>query len=73
VSSNGAGLASGVANLASMLGATLGAAVLGAVVASRSGNGPAGRGFLGGLSLALAIGGAVELLGGVVAWRRLPR
>ncbi len=69
VAPNRAGVASGVANLARMLGATLGVAVLGAVVASRAGSGPPVHGFLGGLSLALGIGGAVELMGALIAWR----
>jgi hypothetical protein len=46
-----------------------GVAALGAVVASYDGSGPTGAEFLRGLSLALAIGGVVELAGALLAWR----
>jgi hypothetical protein len=42
-------------------------------MASRASTGLAGGGFLGGLSLALAIGGAVELMGALIAWRCLTK
>jgi MFS family permease len=69
-----AGLASGVVNLGRMLGATLGVAILGAILAtaehaaSRS-TGPAtsGPAFGTGLRAALLVGAVVELAGAVLA------
>jgi MFS transporter, DHA2 family, methylenomycin A resistance protein len=62
-----AGLASGVANLARMLGAALGVAALGTVLAAFGGGTEHGPPFLAGLRVALMVGGAVELCGAVVA------
>jgi EmrB/QacA subfamily drug resistance transporter len=63
VSPDRAGLASGIVNLARMLGSTLGVAVAGTVLATVGGS----RHFLHGLTAALMVGAAVELAGSVVA------
>lgn len=66
-----AGLASGIANLARMFGASLGVAVQGTVLAI-VGNGTShGPSFVGGLQAALLIGCAIELLGAVVAMAKV--
>jgi DHA2 family methylenomycin A resistance protein-like MFS transporter len=67
VSPERAGLASGIANLARMLGATLGVAVLGTVLAIVSGDATHGPAFLSGLRAALLVGCVVELFGALVA------
>lgn len=51
------GLASGVVNLARLLGITVGVAVLGSAMAAR------------GAQTAMALGGAVQWIGAMVAWR----
>jgi len=66
VSADRTGTASGIVNLARMLGATLGVAVLGALAAG--GTPKVGAGSLGGLSLALTVGGGAEFAGAVLAW-----
>jgi len=64
-----AGLASGVVNLARLFGATLGVALLGAIVAASegpsSGSGPR---FLAGFSIALGVGGALAIAGAFLSW-----
>lgn len=64
-----AGLASGIANLARMFGATLGVAVQGTVMAIASGGAASGPHFVHGLRAAVTIGCAVEFAGAVVAFR----
>lgn len=64
-----AGLASGIANLARMLGATLGVAVLGTVLGSVGAHASHGAEFRSGLQAALLVGAAVEFLGAAVAAR----
>jgi EmrB/QacA subfamily drug resistance transporter len=51
------GLASGVVNLARLLGITVGVAVLGSALAAK------------GVQTAMALGGAVQVIGAVAAWR----
>lgn len=68
-----AGLASGIANLARMTGATLGVAIMGAVLAAAGHGAAHGPGFGHGLRVALLVGAAVELTGAVVAYRGLAR
>jgi EmrB/QacA subfamily drug resistance transporter len=69
VSPDRAGLASGVVNLGRMLGATLGVAILGAILAagSTATGTTTDAAFAGGLRLALLVGAAVELAGAVLA------
>jgi MFS transporter, DHA2 family, methylenomycin A resistance protein len=67
VSAERAGLASGIANLARMLGAALGVAVQGTVLAMAGHNATHGPHFLTGLRAALLVGVAVELTGALVA------
>jgi predicted MFS family arabinose efflux permease len=67
VSPERAGLASGIANLARMLGATLGVAVMGTVLAVVSRDAAHGPAFLSGLRVALLVGCGVELFGALVA------
>ncbi len=55
------GLASGVVNLARLVGITVGVAVLGSAMAAIGG--------ANGVRTALAVGGAVQLVGAAVAWR----
>lgn len=62
-----AGLAGGTTNLARMLGAALGVAVLGTVFAAVGGSAVQGAGFAPGLQAALIVGGLVELAGALVA------
>ena len=64
-----AGLASGIANLARMFGATLGVAVQGTVMAVASAGAGSGPHFVHGLRTAVAVGCAVEFVGAVVAFR----
>jgi EmrB/QacA subfamily drug resistance transporter len=65
-----AGLASGVANLARMFGATLGVAVMGSVLAAVSGGGTHGAALDSGLRAAAIVGCAVEWIGALVAaWK----
>jgi DHA2 family methylenomycin A resistance protein-like MFS transporter len=66
-----AGLASGVVNLGRMLGATLGVAVLGAVLSAAERSTPGPAGFSTGLRVALLIGAAVELAGALLAATRV--
>lgn len=65
----GAGLASGVANLARMFGATLGVAIQGTVFAIASAGAANGPHFVHGLRVAVAIGCTVEFIGAAVAFR----
>lgn len=67
VSTERAGLASGIANLSRMLGATLGVAVMGTVLAVVSRDATHGPAFLSGLRMALLVGCGVELFGALVA------
>jgi MFS family permease len=67
VSAERAGLASGIANLARMFGATLGVAVQGTVLAAISHDVTHGPAFLSGLRTALLVGCVVELLGAAIA------
>jgi DHA2 family methylenomycin A resistance protein-like MFS transporter len=67
VSPERAGLASGIANLSRMLGATLGVAVMGTVLAVVSRDATHGPAFLSGLRVALLVGCGVELFGALVA------
>jgi EmrB/QacA subfamily drug resistance transporter len=67
VSAERAGLASGIANLARMFGATLGVAVQGTVLAVISHDVTHGPAFLSGLRTALLVGSGVELLGAAIA------
>jgi MFS transporter, DHA2 family, methylenomycin A resistance protein len=64
-----AGLASGIANLARMFGATLGVAIQGTVFAVASAGAANGPHFVQGLRTAVAVGCAVEFTGAVVAFR----
>jgi len=64
-----AGLASGIANLARMLGATLGVAVQGTILATAADGASSGPQFVHGLRLAVGVGCAVQLVGAFVAWR----
>jgi Na+/melibiose symporter-like transporter len=64
-----AGLASGIANLARMFGATLGVAIQGTVLAVASAGAANGPHFVQGLRTAVAVGCAVEFIGAVVAFR----
>jgi EmrB/QacA subfamily drug resistance transporter len=66
------GTASGLLNTARMVGATLGVAILGAVFAAHAGQATSADGFLPGLRAALALGGAVEIAGALVALRFIP-
>ncbi len=68
------GLASGLGNVARMLGATLGVAVLGAILASHlTGNHTTGTTpFLTGLHTAFLVGGCIELAGSVLAIVYIP-
>ena len=59
-----AGTASSIINVARMVGATLGVAVLGAAYAFGGGNGP-------GFQAAMLTGGAVQLAGAFMAWRTI--
>ena len=61
-----AGTASGLVNTARMVGATMGVAVLGLLLAAHSGEGATGA--IDGYRLAYLIGGAGELLGAVIAF-----
>lgn len=61
-----AGTASGIANTARIVGATLGVAILGALFASHLPQSGAAN-FLAGMRSALTFGGATLLLGGIVA------
>ncbi|HYX63033.1 MAG TPA: MFS transporter, partial [Burkholderiales bacterium] len=68
-----AGTASGLLNTARMIGATLGVAILGAVFAHFAGQAPSAQSFLPGMRAALALGGAGELAGALVALAFIPR
>src|SRR5262249_39554954 len=65
VSATRSGTASSLINVARMVGATLGVAMLGALYALLGG-GPTG------FTAALAIGGAVQLMGAAAAWATVP-
>jgi hypothetical protein len=61
-----AGLASGVVNLARLVGITVGIAVMGTVMALVSGDATTGPGFADGVRAGVLTGGVVEFLGAVV-------
>jgi hypothetical protein len=62
------GTASSLINVARLVGATLGVAVLGSIFASLSGGAQTPPHFLLGLRTALLVGAAAELLGSLVAF-----
>jgi EmrB/QacA subfamily drug resistance transporter len=62
------GLASGVVNLARLVGITMGVAALGTVLALASGDATTGPGFAAGARTAVLTGGVAELLGAVVVF-----
>jgi len=62
-----AGLAAGLVNVARMLGATLGVAILGSLFATASGAAPTADQFVAGMRLALLVGAAVEASGALLA------
>jgi MFS family permease len=70
-----AGLASGVVNLARLVGITVGIAVLGTVLAAVSGGATDGVAFDDGVRATMVVGAIVELIGAVVAfgWGREER
>jgi MFS family permease len=72
VSATRAGLASGFGNVARMIGATLGVAVLGAIFAAHLANGHGTTAFMTGLHTAFLVGGCIELLGSVLAILYIP-
>jgi EmrB/QacA subfamily drug resistance transporter len=61
-----AGLASGVVNLARLIGITVGIAVLGTVLAMVGGDADSGTAFANGVRAAVLVGGIVEIAGAVV-------
>ncbi|HLI12645.1 MAG TPA: MFS transporter [Alphaproteobacteria bacterium] len=67
-----AGTASGLANTARLLGATLGVAILGTLFAAHGPAGGMAAGFLDGMAAALAVGGGVMLLGAAAALATIP-
>ncbi len=73
VSSTRAGLASGLGNVARMIGATLGVAVLGAILANHLASGHGSAAFMTGLHTAFFVGGCIELLGSVLAVLYIPQ
>jgi DHA2 family methylenomycin A resistance protein-like MFS transporter len=73
VASDLAGLASGIANLARMSGATLGVAVQGSVLAVVGRNASHGPQFVSGLRAAVIVGCVVEFAGAVLAFRGVSR
>jgi predicted MFS family arabinose efflux permease len=69
-----AGVAAGIINTARMVGATLGVALLGAVVAAHAGASPVDpEKFVAGLHPAFTGGALGELLGALAVWRWVPR
>jgi EmrB/QacA subfamily drug resistance transporter len=68
-----AGLASGIANLARIFGATLGVAVQGTVLGMVSGGADHGPDFVTGLRVAMLVGCAVEFAGMLVAWTKIEK
>ncbi|QBD81419.1 DHA2 family efflux MFS transporter permease subunit [Ktedonosporobacter rubrisoli] len=68
-----AGLASGFGNMARMIGATLGVAILGAILAGQLSAGHGNAFFMAGLHTAFLVGGCGELLGAVLAILYIPR
>jgi DHA2 family methylenomycin A resistance protein-like MFS transporter len=73
VSAKRAGLASGFGNVARMIGATLGVAVLGAILADHLTNGHSTTAFMAGLHTAFLVGACIELLGSILAILFIPR
>ena len=71
VSSDRAGLASGIVNLARMFGATLGIAVQGTVLAAVSNSVPRGPLFLSGFRTAILVGAFVVAVGVVITFSRV--
>ncbi len=67
------GMASGLSNVARMVGATLGVAILGACLAGQLANGHSTAHFMAGLRLAFLVGGGIELLGCTLARLFIPR
>jgi MFS family permease len=68
-----AGLASGVVNLARLVGITVGIAALGTVLAVISGGAQSGAAFSDGVRTAVLAGGLIEFIGAVVAFRYVQR
>ena len=66
-----AGLASGVVNLARLVGITMGIAVLGSALAIVSGGATSGAAFSAGVRTAVLVGGVVELIGAAIAFFRV--
>jgi MFS transporter, DHA2 family, methylenomycin A resistance protein len=67
------GMASGLSNVARMVGATLGVALLGAVLAGHLSNGHGSAPFMVGLHSAFLVGGCIELIGAILAVLCIPR
>lgn len=66
------GMASGLSNVARMVGATLGVALLGAVLAGHLSNGHGSAPFMVGLHSAFLVGGCIELIGAILAVLCIP-
>jgi DHA2 family methylenomycin A resistance protein-like MFS transporter len=73
VSHKRSGMASGLANVARMLGATLGVAALGSILASHLVSKHGSAPFIAGLHAAFLVGGCIELLGAVLAIFCIPQ
>jgi MFS transporter, DHA2 family, methylenomycin A resistance protein len=73
VSSTRSGLASGLGNVARMIGATLGVAVLGSILANHLASGHSVIAFITRLHTAFLVGGCIELLGSVLAVLYIPQ
>jgi MFS transporter, DHA2 family, methylenomycin A resistance protein len=67
------GMASGLANVARMLGATLGVAILGSILAGHLVSGHGSAPFMAGLHTAFLVGGCIELLGAVLTIACIPQ
>lgn len=67
------GMASGFGNVARMVGATLGVAILGACLAGQLASGHTTVHFMVGLRIAFLVGGSIELIGCALAWLFIPR
>ena len=73
VSHERSGMASGFANVARMLGATLGVAVLGSILAGHLVSGHGSAPFIAGLHTAFLVGGCIELLGAALTIACIPQ